>query len=233
MPEEPIQVGVGLEADIENLEEELEDGDFSTTVDVEGEEGGGGGGLLAGAFGAEAGSDVATGGGRGAGLLGGISRIVLLLGAAVGFLATLEPIQKLFSSIQRIFSLLLAPVLVALRPLMEGLLRMTMKLLDFFGVIDTNQNQSSQQLGRIGQSFIPGAFQPLATAVGGGMSQSTQNQQSQGGGGGGFFDFIPNWIMNADLSPEAQKENANRDSTAGSRQTTGGGNGGGAWWEFW
>jgi len=97
--------------------------------------GGGGSGAMLG-LAAEAGSDVATGGGQGAGmmggLLGGISKMTLLLGAAVGFLALLEPVQAALGGLLRIFEILVVPLVMSLTPLIQSLSNVVTDIVRFF-----------------------------------------------------------------------------------------------------
>lgn len=136
--------------DLDELEEQVnEDGELVIDAQVDTEGGGGmrggddatdstgtgGGGTMFG-LAAEAGSDVATGGGKGSGMLGGIlggiSKMTLLLGAVVAGLAMLEPIQAALGGILRVLEIFVVPLAMALSPLVNALSRVATDMVQFF-----------------------------------------------------------------------------------------------------
>lgn len=135
--------------DLDDMEDKINDeGDLVLEADVDASGGGttsaggddatdagGGGGLTAG-LAAEAGTDVATGGGPGAGamggMLGGISKIALGIGAIVGLLAMLEPIQEALGGVLRILEIFVVPLAMALSPLVNALSRVVTDMVQFF-----------------------------------------------------------------------------------------------------
>jgi len=172
MPED-LEVGIRFNTDqaIQDLENDLEDANLEAPTGTQGTSGGaaGGGdgfGLEGGLTAAEFGSDAATGPGGGgiAGqLAGGISKAVVLLGAVVGFLALLEPVQQALSFIVRQFELAVIPLIVALRPILELIQKFAVQIIKLL-------RNPTQFISGIIQG-ITKALKPVANAIIGGLNQ--------------------------------------------------------------
>ena len=130
--------------DLEDLEKRAQEGevripvsgqDGRTASGDEGTDSTGAGGIGGPLLGMEAGSDIASGGGKGSGMLGGlmggISKIALGVTAIVGILAMLEPIQAVLSGIMRILEFAVVPLAMALSPLINAMMEMVTKLTQF------------------------------------------------------------------------------------------------------
>lgn len=199
-----VEFGVELLPDIPGLEQELQDADLETEVDIQARGGGGGGG----------GGGFVGGGFIGRGAAGGLGSSLLGIGAVVGILAgilsQLEPIRQLVGFIARQFELFLTPILSALGPILNELNEAVVKFIQFTsdpvgaltGGLDTFEDP-----GR-----LPGQNRAGA-AMGNALAQGLGNLVLPGAGG----VIAPRLL---ELSDEAKKESQQNQ-------------GGQPWWEFW
>lgn len=133
--------------DLDELEEQVnQDGSITVPVEADasasagpgGDEGtdAGMGGPAMGGLAVEAGSDMATGGGKGSGMMGGmmggLSKGALAAGAVAGLLLMLEPIQAALGGILRILELFVVPLAAALTPVAQGLASIVTDMIRFF-----------------------------------------------------------------------------------------------------
>lgn len=188
----------------DELDQQIEDEEFQTDIqaDVQAEEGGG----IAEALGlAEIGSDIGTGGGGGAGIFGRIagalSSTVILLGAIVGALALLEPIQQAVGFIVRQFELLVVPLVAALLPVLELLQDLAVSVIRAFrnpqqffsGLFNGIKNALAPFVNAVigGLNRIPGVdIQPVTTGQGQASQAGFRDTGEQAGTAGVAQDFI-------------------------------------------
>ena len=183
MPED-FELDVGLVANIDDLEKQIESGDFEANVDIEGgdtllgtQPTGGGGGL---------GSGVGAGAGA-SGLLGGMSAtLTAILGAitaAVGFLASLQPIQSVVGGIFRQIELFTAQIISVVSPVLNSVNKFMQKIFqvlrnpkEFFSTLINNLKTF---VSRVVNSVIGGINQVPGVNI---PTVSTNGYQSFGGG---------------------------------------------------
>lgn len=114
--------------------------------------------------------DGQAGGGAG-GIMGGISAKLAGILAAVGFLASLKPIQEILSGIQRLFSITLLPLIALLttflRPILTKLLRLVASV-DFENIAE-----------RIGTN-LRAIFNSIITKIGRSVSNALNISQEAG-----------------------------------------------------
>lgn len=153
MPDDGITID--LIPNFEELESELDNKSFNKEVDISGDGTGGAGGgaqgqggMLSGLFGIEAGSDIATGGGKGSGLMGGMGGggMMAMLGkmaALVGVgmiiakaVSGLPQIQAIMDMINTAIQLTLMPfvnmLFTFLKPILIDLIKLMPKWLAFW-----------------------------------------------------------------------------------------------------
>lgn len=228
--------------DFDELDRQIQDEDFETEIDADVQaDGGAGGGGIVDALGlAEIGSDIGTGGGQGAGIFGSIagslSSVTLLLGAVVGFLALLEPIQKAVGFIVRQFELFVTPLVSALLPVLELLQEASVQLIRLFrnpdqflsGLVNNIKRALAPLVNSIisGLNGLPGVnIQPVSTGQGDiretgfrDTGEKQQNDLSRALTGSPLLrtlDDIDNYLLSDDGKKEKQSsriEGQNRES---------------------
>lgn len=122
-------LSVGLMADTEELENQIEDGDYEADVDVDGSGGGGGMG------GGGAGGGILGGGIAGRAFAGGGATTLLGIGAVVSVLAAilsqLEPIKELIGFLVRQVELFIIPFIKPLTPILNEISEAMAKFIQF------------------------------------------------------------------------------------------------------
>jgi len=255
-----IELGVTFDTDqaVKDLENDLDDVKVEPKVSTERDEGSGGAaasgidtgravqqdggaegiGAEAGLLGAEAGTDVATGSGKGGALgsiAGGVGKGVALLGAIAGFLALLEPVQKAIGFIARQFELLVVPFVAALRPLLEILQQAVVRVLQFFrnpgALLEGIKNALAPFANTIinGLNNIPGVdIDRVQTEdTQGGFRQTGQSQRQElkedvaegvfgaGGNAAGAVPVIAEKLTNSLISDDAFVEKLSNKLSSG------------------
>ena len=162
MPED-FQLDVGLIANVDELEKQVSDGEYSAEVDVSGGTGGAAGGR-----GQQGDLQSVIGGGTagaGGGIIGGMSATLkAILGAvtaAVAFLASLKPIQALIGGIFRQIELLTARIISTISPIMNTVGKLMKKI---FQVIRNPKEFFSTLLNNL-KTFVAKIANSLISAV--------------------------------------------------------------------
>lgn len=114
MPDEDFNLGVGLIANTDELEQQIEDGDYKAEVDMEGD------GAPTPAGDQEDGGAV--------GFLGGSGKLIAAVAAIAAAVAFLEPIQELLGFLTRQVSLMIVPFVAAAMPVLQSIQKWVAKL---------------------------------------------------------------------------------------------------------
>lgn len=239
MPED-FQLDVGLIANVDDLERQVEQGEYSAEVDVSGGAAG-----PAGGGGQQEGLESIIGGGTagaGGGILGGMSAtLTAVLGAitaAVGFLASLEPIQALVGGIFRQIELLTARIISTLSPIMNIVGKLMQKIFqvirnpkEFFSTLLSNLKTFVAKIANSlisAVNVVPGVNVPTISTGGyqsfggGGRRFETQGRSTRQDNantllkGAGIYALSPlgaaGYFLTQGLSDEAKKETNTKDN---------------------